>query len=201
MATKIFRSNSFFYQVEQREDGTLNLSREYQYRGGEWQPTASKDVPNVGAFINQQGGIDGLLAKCEDIEDISAEVERVNGILRKRRDEVMAAKAARQEERARKIAADYDKIFAGEVTETNADSVYVLLRKLNSENWGGWELPKMTIGYTCNQYDCDGKTATTIKLDSPIIVSDEEGTMFQYGAPVGHLRKYRRIAPENFEWM
>jgi hypothetical protein len=87
------------------------------------------------------------------------------------------------------------------VTETNADSVYVLLRKLNSENWGGWELPKMTIGYTCNQYDCDGKTATTIKLDSPIIVSDEEGTMFQYGAPVGHLRKYRRIAPENFEWM
>ena len=201
MATKIFRTNSFFYQVEQREDGTLNVSREYQYRGGEWQPTASKDVPNVGAFINQLGGIDGLLAKCEDIDDVSSEVERVNVILRKRRDEVMAEKAARQEERARKIAADYEKMFVGEVTETNADSVYVLLRKLNSENWGGWELPKMTIGYTCNQYDCDGKTATTIKLDSPIIVSDEEGTMFQYGAPVGHLRKYRRIAPENFEWM
>lgn len=201
MATKIFRTNSFFYQVEQREDGTLNVSREYQYRGGEWQPTTSKDVPNVGAFINQQGGIDGLLSKCEDIDDISSEVERVNGMLRKRRDEVMAAKAIRYEERARKIAADYDKMFASEVTETNADSVYVLLRKLNSENWGGWELPKMTIGYTCNQYDCDGKTATTIKLDSPIIVNDEEGTMFQYGAPVGHLRKYRRIAPENFEWM
>ena len=51
----------------------------------------------------------------------------------------------------------------------------------------------MTIGYQCNQYDCDGKMATTIKLDEPIMVAGEMGTMFQYGAPRGHLTKYERI--------
>ena len=51
----------------------------------------------------------------------------------------------------------------------------------------------MTIGYTCNQYDCDGKTATTIKLDRPIEYYGEQVSQFQHGAPSGHLRNYRRI--------
>lgn len=51
----------------------------------------------------------------------------------------------------------------------------------------------MTIGYSCHQYNCDGKTATTIKLDRPIMVYDEPGTMFEVGAPIGYLTKYRSI--------
>ena len=57
------------------------------------------------------------------------------------------------------------------------------------------ELPKMTIGYICNQYDCDGKIATTMKLDESIKLYEDENetcSMFQVGAPVGHLTKYRR---------
>ena len=71
----------------------------------------------------------------------------------------------------------------------------IVLRYLNTINWGGWELPKMTIGYICNQYDCEGKIATTMKLDESIKLyedDNETGYMFQVGAPVGHLTKYRR---------
>ena len=89
--------------------------------------------------------------------------------------------------------ADYERLFGGEVTESNEETVGALLRYLNTQNWGLWRLPKMTIGYQCNQYDCDGKQATTIKLDKPIVVNDVPGTMFEVGAPMGHLTKYRRI--------
>ena len=44
-----------------------------------------------------------------------------------------------------------------------------------------------------NVIACDGKQATTIKLDQPIVVNDVPGTMFEVGAPMGHLTKYRRI--------
>ena len=79
---------------------------------------------------------------------------------------------------------------------TTVENVRLVLRFLNEQNWGGWSLPKMTIGYSANQYDCDGYTATTIKLDSPI--SDEEmeitkETMFKIGGKRGHLEKYQAL--------
>jgi len=67
---------------------------------------------------------------------------------------------------------------------------------LNKQNWGSWELPAMEIGYKANQFDCDGKTATTIELDLPIS-DDEYGieneTKFSYGNPNNYLLKYQRI--------
>ena len=56
-------------------------------------------------------------------------------------------------------------------------------------NWGVWKLPAMTIGYSCNQYDCDGKSAVTIKLDEPV----NGYTKLSYGAPRGHLTAYTNI--------
>lgn len=52
---------------------------------------------------------------------------------------------------------------------------------------------EMSIGYQCNQYDCDGRQATTIKLDTPIQYNGEMVYQFQTGAPRGHLNKYHRI--------
>lgn len=84
------------------------------------------------------------------------------------------------------------------VVKANADNVYVLLNYLNCRNWGAWgQLPRMSVGYSCNQYDCDGRTATTIILDRPIIVDGESGTRFEIGAPHGYLRNYRRIVPDS----
>lgn len=81
----------------------------------------------------------------------------------------------------------------GGVLESNSSNIYLLLELLNTQNWGGWELPKMTIGYSCAQYDCDGKQATTIKLDEPIEYDGELLIKFEVGAPLRHLTKYKKI--------
>ena len=81
----------------------------------------------------------------------------------------------------------------GGVLESNSGNIYLLLEYLNTQNWGGWELPKMTIGYSCAQYDCDGKQATTIKLDEPIEYDGKFLSKFEVGAPHRHLMKYQKI--------
>lgn len=81
----------------------------------------------------------------------------------------------------------------GGVLESNFANIYLLLEYLNTQNWGGWELPKMTIGYSCAQYDCDGKQATTIKLDEPIEYDGKFLSKFEVGAPLRHLTKYKKI--------
>lgn len=81
----------------------------------------------------------------------------------------------------------------GGVLESNVANIYLLLEYLNTQNWGGWKLPTMTIGYSCAQYDCDGKQATTIKLDEPIDYDGEMQSWFEVGAPHRHLMKYQQI--------
>lgn len=195
MATKIFKTRRVIYRVEKNENGTLDIYREYfsLKNMDHWEKDGRK-FNNAGSLIITAGGIDGLLRQCEDVEDIDAMIARLNvekaEIRRKANAERM-----RQLTAAANIAEDnYHRLFDGkDVVETNAESVYTLLRYLNGVNWGVWSLPKMTIGYQCNQYDCDGRTATTIKLDSPISVGGRMGTQFVYGAPRGHLMKYERI--------
>lgn len=81
----------------------------------------------------------------------------------------------------------------GGVLESNPANICLLLEFLNTQNWGGWKLPKMTIGYSCAQYDCDGKQATTIKLDEPIEYNGKLVSKFEVGAPHRHLMKYQKI--------
>ena len=195
MATKIFKTRRVIYRVEKNENGTLDIYREYfsLKNMDHWQKDGRK-FDNAGSLIITAGGIDSLLSQCEDVEDIDAMIAKLNV------EKAEIRRKANAERDRQKLAADtlasseYLSLFAGEgPVETNAKSVYVLLRYLNSKNWGTWRLPKMTIGYQCNQYDCDGKTATTIKLNSPISVGGRMGTQFVYGAPRGHLEKYERI--------
>lgn len=103
-----------------------------------------------------------------------------------RSQEIAIANHKRNEEK-------YHAVFNGDTVETTVENIRTLLRYLNDINWGVWQLPSMTIGYSCHQYDCDGKTATTIKLDRPIEYRGEKVTRFQYGAPRGHLCDYCRI--------
>lgn len=103
---------------------------------------------------------------------------------------IAAERIVRQEH---KIKAEYDAAFSAEVTETTVENVTILLRYLNSINWGAWELPKMTIGYICNQYDCDGRQATTITLDKPIKYGDEMLRKFVVGGGPRHLVHYTQL--------
>lgn len=194
--TRIFKSPNYIYKVEVTENAEkpLVITREYSRgRGNQWREMSNKECTDAGLIIMNKGGIDALLAGCTEVDDLAAWVEAKNAEIKEAGARNMEAAMKREEERKTRAKAEYERLFRGEVTETNEETVAALLRYLNTQNWGVWRLPKMTIGYSCHQYNCDGKTATTIKIDRPIMVYDEPGTMFEVGAPIGYLTKYRSI--------
>ncbi len=193
---RIYISANYIYVISEtgNEAQPLVVTRPYKRAAyNRWEPTGMKVFRDAGMFIKQQGGVEALLAKSKWVDDLNAWVEDANAKAKVEHDKAHAVAMEREAERKAERKAEYERLFSGEVTEANEETVGALLRYLNTKNWGGWDLPKMTIGYACHQYDCDGKIATTIKLDKPIMVADELGTMFQVGAPHGHLSKYRRI--------
>ncbi len=115
-----------------------------------------------------------------------ADIAAHKAILRKR-----SAEQRLEQERVRRasITKDYEELIAKGVVEVNEDNLRVVMRYLSIKNWGSWQLPKMSIGYSANQYDCDGKTAVTVILDKPL----NGFTKYQYGAPRGHLSAYTPI--------
>lgn len=178
---KMYFTSKKSFLVEQNADGTLLITK----------TSTMKPLENAGLFIVSQGGINAILAKCKEVSDEDFAKDRKQLRLRHeqamlRSQEIAIANHKRNEE-------EYHAVFNGDTVETTVENIRTLLRYLNGINWGVWQLPSMTIGYSCHQYDCDGKTATTIKLDRPIEYRGEKVTKFQYGAPSGHLRDYCRI--------
>lgn len=113
-------------------------------------------------------------------------------------DIVSAKRSNKEEEFARLIQQhkdDYNAVFTNPriATPSTIENIRILLLYLNDKNWGAWELPAMEIGYTCNQYDCDGRIATTITLDRRIDYRGRKEKRFVVGAPRGHLSKYQRL--------
>ncbi|MED9961734.1 MAG: hypothetical protein U0J38_01125 [Bacteroidales bacterium] len=177
--------------VRENEDGSLFITDDFE-----------KSLWNAGLLINQLGGIDKVKNRLqgeeltkEEAEAYMQERHAYNVEMRKNQAKRQAEKEI---EKAKQRKADYEALLERSVNgviETTYENIGIVLRYLNTINWGGWDLPKMTIGYSCNQYDCDGKTATTMKLDKAIKLyedEDETESMFQVGAPFGHLTKYRR---------
>lgn len=178
---KMYFTSKKSFLVEQNADGTLLVTN----------TSTMEPLKNAGSFIVSQGGIDAILAKCKEVTDEQFAEERKQMLLcqeqaKKRSQELALENRKRHEE-------EYNAVFNGGIAETTVENIRILLRYLNDINWGVWQLPSMTIGYNCNQYECDGKIATTITLDTPIECRGELVSQFQYGAPSGHLRSYRRI--------
>ena len=179
---KMYFTSKKSFLVEQNAGGTLLITK----------TSTMKPLENAGSFIVSQGGIEAILAKCVEVTEEQFAEDRKQLLLRhkqakQRSQELAMVNRKRHEE-------EYNAVFnGGGVVETTVENIRILLRYLNDINWGVWQLPPMTIGYSCHQYDCDGKTATTIKLGRPIEYRGEKVTQFQYGAPSGHLRDYYRI--------
>lgn len=90
----------------------------------------------------------------------------------------------------------WDKLANLDVIQATVPNIRTLLLHLNEQNWGSWKLPTLSIGYSANQYDCDGKIASTIKLDKPISDKEwgiENETKFKVGGKRGHLNNYRPL--------
>jgi hypothetical protein len=111
----------------------------------------------------------------------------------KYREERKAAKFAWKHAAIERNQKAWDEIKDLPVIPATVDNIRTLLNHLNSNNWGGWTLPKLSIGYSANQYDCDGQSATTITLDEKIEFEGELVDKFVVGAPRGHLNKYQML--------
>ena len=81
------------------------------------------------------------------------------------------------------------------VIAASYENVSLLLRWLNAQNWGLWQLPTLSIGYSCNQYATErGGSATTIKLDTPIDTPmGDRRSKFAHGAISAVPRGYTLI--------
>ena len=179
---KILKTNKTDYKVVVNQDGTLTITDLRKNNAS---------IQNPGALIMSMGGINGVLLRCEEIseENYAEELEK-----RKVEKEETTQKIAKDRlERERQMKSEFDEAFSNEITESTIENITVLLRYLNSVNWGMWRLPKMTIGYTCNQYDCNGKKATTIILNTPINYDGEMLTKFVVGGGPRHLTDYTQL--------
>lgn len=190
---KYFVSKRFVLLVKQNEDGSLFLTKD-----------GVNSMENAGWFINSMGGIQSVLNRCIEsdmsFDEFKQQQELIKAEQAKRKAEAYLLASIDAQKRKDGYKAAYEALkaqYAGGVIPTTYENIGVVLRGLNAQNWGGWELPKMTIGYRCNQYNCDGKIASTMVLDEPINISSdpeykEMESRFQVGAPHGHLTKYRR---------
>lgn len=149
---------------------------------------------NVGTIIMSFGSKRNFFNRCitkEQFDQRVAAYIEANSPERKaeQRRKAVEREAAISEKRKK----EYEALVAqGLPIASTYENIGIVLRYLNTTNWGGWQLPAMTIGYRCNQYDCDGKQASTMTLDRPIEVYGEMVDMFVVGAPIGYLAKYHR---------
>lgn len=148
---------------------------------------ANKEIIEVPQAIIAERGVDNQYGWLEigDHVDLQAAYAAFIGlkIVRKREREELKAKLEAEQ------SAKWDAIKDLNIIPATLDNIRTVLVHLNSSNWGGWHLPKLSIGYTAAQYDCDGVQASTIKLDSAVEVSK----LFKVGGKAGHLNKYTRI--------
>lgn len=141
-----------------------------------------------------------------DFAEFMKRIEQEDAIIKERSERELAERQARREERVKheadqkqKYAQEYERLLASQPIESTYENIRTILNhyKLNIENTPS-KLPAMTIGYSCNAYDCDGKIAIAMKLDEPISYNvfdeDETSDKFVVGAPHGHLTKYTRMA-------
>lgn len=171
------------YCVEQKADGTLHITDE-----------TGQPIKNAGGFILSMGGVERVLERCEELS--VDEQKRKRDELKRLNIERKCALKEQYLSEERKYEEEYAALVADQPIEVTPHNLALLARHLNSENWGVWRLPELMVGYSAHQYDCDGKTATTITLDAPIMIGGELVTKLQYGAPRGHLRDYTPIARE-----
>lgn len=189
---KILKTKNYYFGIHQNADNELTITAEYHHIGnGKWISCNSAPQADAAELIGSMGGVDKLLARCQDVDDLPAMVADLNESNRMARKRQAAGDLAAAEARRAAIMDQYAAAFGDGSTATPStlENIRALLRRLNLDNWGSWTLPPMTVGYVCNQYDCDGHTATTIQLDQPV----EGYTMLQYGAPRGHLTHYTDI--------
>ena len=160
---------------------------------------------NFGSLIMQYGGKEEFLKNCVESELSYEEYSKMRKEQYQRA--VKNSYAAQQKKWQEKEERDYNESaveyaelqekYKGRPIDCTPKNLLIIMKYLNARNWGSWELPMLTQGYTALQHDCGGKQATTIKLDKGIEVQEgcrkKTYRRFKYGAPTGYLITYMNI--------
>lgn len=159
-----------------RFDSVDGWQKHHKYKG--WQKTTEHDSSVIKLRIKY----DMLYIPCdEEMEVYEAKVKQV------------LTQMSYDSARASRIRSEWDKIKDLRPIPATESNIYTMLRYFH-EYGEPDSLPPLSVGYSLTSYDCDGKTAVAIKLDSPIPCNNAEfaSDRFQYGAPRGYLPKYKR---------
>ena len=169
---------SYFFKIN--EDGSLNITK--------W----GEAYPFAGKLIQDMGGINELMKKSKKTDYVSFEQikqERKTALQKAKEDQIKSTAVLRE-----KITEKYNELTSLGVIPSTPENIRTVLKYLNTMNWGLWELPKMSIGYSCHQYDCEGHIVSTMTLDCPIEYCGMMVNKFKHGnAPLGHLMNYTSI--------
>ena len=174
-------------EVRQNPDGSLLLTAD-----------GINSIPNAGAVIGNLGGIQGTLDRAIETD------KTLPQLIEERRQRIQQAaetQARATQKQIEKIQQEYNQLLASSPNgiETNIDNLYTVMRYLCTVNWGVWELPPMTIGYSAHQYDCDGHIAVTFQLDKPIEYRGSLTTKLVFNAPLAQLASYQHIGMLGFK--
>jgi len=144
-------------------------------------------IGNAGQFICCLGGVKAILDRCV-VGDYKAELAKIEA-------KEAAKKASREEEKEEKFNS-YKRIFSEEVTETTVESVSALIYELKNTECNDSNMPRMTIGYSCNKYKLgeDEETEVTIKLVKPILFNGEFHSKFTTNCRKNYLTKYTHLS-------
>lgn len=193
-----FATKKHSYFVVQNEDGTLFMS----YNG-------TDKANNIGGIIYCRGGIDAVLSSAKEqtlrtIGKAEITAEEYTDYLRKQCLRKRKARFVQQELKRLKTEKTKEALgkairgmisISGGVFKSTPLNICMLLRYLSVIDLEHDKLPKMSIGYTCQRYDFNGRSATAITLDEPITCSrdGEKVSRFVFGAPAGSLPSFTRL--------
>lgn len=174
-------------EVRQNPDGSLLLTAD-----------GVNSIPNAGAVIGNFGGIQATLDRANETDKTLPQLIEEKKQRKQQADEAQAKAIAKHIER---IEQEYNTLLTSSPNgiETNIHNLYIVAAYLATANWGAWELPRMTIGYSAHQYDCDGHIAVTFQLDEPIEYRGTPTTKLVFNAPLVHLTSYQHFGMLGFK--
>lgn len=149
------------------------------------------EINNPGLFIKTMGGVNQILRRCQQTEKTAKEVA---DDIKAEKEAIKAASASRIKSEQEAVINDYTALVSKGTIETTVENVKIVLSYLNTQNWGTWKLPEMSIGYKANQYQIsNSQTAATMTLNKPIDFEGRKTLRFVVGAPVTHLLNYTHL--------
>ena len=172
------------YQITKNDDGTVTFYPEEK---------------SAGSIIMQRGGVAEFLAHCIEDERSYDEFKNDTQLIKKKQSEYRSE--MRMQNAIKKNKEIHDKYLAlldkyginpdlpkeGGVIEATAENLTILMRYLQTINWGLWRLPRLSQGYTAHQHECGGTNAVVVVLDKGIESDGKLYKKLQYGAPMGYL--------------